>query len=196
MPAGVAAGDTVLVLLNKNDPGTGTLQPEWTSRAADTSQNERYEVLTAIADGAWTGNRLTRALAGARAGSSITYVFRDVGPSGVEMSAINVQGAAQPNPPSLAPSWGAADTYWIAGAAWSVNATTVSSYPASYTGGVEAAPTSGLSHQASARRQLNAASDDPAAFALSGTLTGIYSITLAVQGIAPPPATRTQVVIA
>jgi hypothetical protein len=184
------------MLANKNDPGTGTLQGEWTQGVADTSQNERFEVLSQIAPSAYAaGNRLTRALAGARSGCSICYVFRDVGSGGFETSAINVQGAAQPNPPSLAPSWGSSDCIWLACAAWSVNATVVNTYPASYANGLEAAPSSGLSHQASARRSLAAASEDPGAFALTGTLTGIYSLTIAVQGIAAAAA-RSQVVIA
>lgn len=95
-----------------------------------------------------------------------------------------------PNPPTLTPSWGAADTLWlvVAGASGAV---TASAYPTNYTDGNDDATSSGTAASiASARRALNAATEDPGTFTISAS-TNWVAQTLAVRpaaGAAVPAA--------
>lgn len=78
--------------------------------------------------------------------------------------------SANPDPPNLAPSWGAADTLWL-GCISVKNDISVSAYPSNYTyvqtskGSV--APSA--VHCASAARQLNASAEDPGTFTISAS---------------------------
>ncbi|MFZ2886447.1 MAG: LamG domain-containing protein, partial [Minisyncoccia bacterium] len=99
-----------------------------------------------------------------------------------------------PDPPSLTPSWGAGDTLWIAMAGAGVqNATTpnVTAYPSSYADGIEIshnfAAFAGFS-AGSARRSLNATSDDPGTFTINGTSPQWIASTLAIEGVEDPVA--------
>lgn len=89
--------------------------------------------------------------------------------------------SATPDPPSLAPAWGAADTLWIVVYGWDGNVAH-SSYPADFTLGQATsrwANTGGASI-AIAARELNAASLDPAAGAIASTEQWA-SITIAIR---------------
>jgi hypothetical protein len=92
---------------------------------------------------------------------------------------VNSTGTNAPNPPSLTPSWGAADTLWLTGVS-SQNTQASITGPANYTVVSEALAT--LSSDASMSlysRELNAASEDPAAFALTSIREGIaYTIAI------------------
>jgi len=91
------------------------------------------------------------------------------------------------DPPSLTPSWGTANTLWIAlssayttgggGGNWSGN---ITGYPSSYSNGM--APLFGESSIGSAERQLAAASEDPGAFSW---VDGPYFPTAATVAVQP-----------
>lgn len=82
---------------------------------------------------------------------------------------------ANPDPPNLSPSWGAEDTAWLVLSGHENSQTPVNAYPTNYTdtftqntvGGGGSAATNVV--QGVAERQLNAASEDPGTFTLSGS---------------------------
>jgi hypothetical protein len=91
--------------------------------------------------------------------------------------------AAGLDPPSRSPAWGAANTLWIAMVfPKSTVSYTFTGYPADYS------DTSAQVHSlhpfpglATARRELNAASENPGAFATSGHNSGSYAATVAIR---------------
>jgi hypothetical protein len=90
-----------------------------------------------------------------------------------------------PNPPSLTPTWGAANTLWLAFGKTRTAAATVTSYPATYTLNQTLKAHSGGTATdtavAVAGRQLNAVTEDPAAYAFSAVAVA------QAQTIAIPP---------
>ena len=114
-----------------------------------------------------------------------------------EASTLATDTSTAANPPSLAPSWGAADTLWVAANAngetsasgtWTAN----NGAPTNYTGYVGSNPTDsstvGQVAGAVAFRQLNASSEDPGAFSQDTSNARSGAITIAVK---PAPATQT-----
>jgi hypothetical protein len=94
---------------------------------------------------------------------------------------------AAPDPASLTPSWGSADTLWLAVAGYDQGQTTVSAYPTNYTNGTNVrANNTGGAGMGYARRALAASSEDPGTFTLS-TSRAHAAVTLAIRP-APPPA--------
>jgi hypothetical protein len=97
-------------------------------------------------------------------------------------------GTTVPDPDALTPSWGPEDTLWLASLCHDSNPT-VSAYPSDYTDGEDVvnAATNGF---ALARRELNAASEDPGTFTIGATQE-CFAFTVAVRpaGGGPPPET-------
>jgi len=109
--------------------------------------------------------------------------FRITGYSGVpEAATEGVNTSANPNSPSLVPSWGAQDTLWIALCCYNVNET-VTVYPTNYTGDrndyANDAEGVGIG---TAQRELNAASENPDAFTISGAQKWIAN-TIAIMPV-------------
>jgi hypothetical protein len=90
-----------------------------------------------------------------------------------------------PNPPSLTPSWGSAKTLWLAACAGADNgAAAITAAPSNYTDLIQASHLSGsdpIPVVASARRELEATSDDPAAFGQSGTFNDWAAATIGIR---------------
>jgi hypothetical protein len=87
--------------------------------------------------------------------------------AGVEVSAVAGAGSTNPDPNGVTPSWGALDTLFITFAMNDGNVA-ITAGPANYTnfGNTRWANTAGCG-VASARRELNAASDDPGVFTMA-----------------------------
>jgi hypothetical protein len=91
---------------------------------------------------------------------------------------------ANPNPPSLTPSWGSEKTLWLVALA-AQGTRTVSAYPANYTGNqseVTSGTTATDARSAIATRELQAASEDPGTFTMSAS-GGTSVNTVAIKGI-------------
>lgn len=86
-----------------------------------------------------------------------------------ESGVIATANNANPNPPSLSPSWGAANTLWIVHMQALAAADTVTAYPANYIDNQYTAINGDTTtaHIAIATRNLNAASDDPGTFTIT-----------------------------
>jgi len=98
------------------------------------------------------------------------------------------QNTANPDPPSLDPAgWGAEDTLWFVCAGHAAGNTTMSSAPTNYTNSTADLTT--LAGQAlfTARRELNAASEDPGTFTLSAAgsvVPGTVAVRPGSEGLA------------
>jgi hypothetical protein len=100
-----------------------------------------------------------------------------------ESAPAEATGSTAPNPPSLTPSWGAADTLWLAVTGWSEGTITASAFPTNYTNtgqnGTGVAGSEGVSI-GWGFRELNAASEDPGTFTL-GSAANWVAFTIAIR---------------
>lgn len=97
-------------------------------------------------------------------------------------AAFVVTGAvATPDPPNLAPSWGAEDNQWLTTAGNNNGTETVSAFPTNYinTGTVTTGASTGAT-LGYGTRQLNAAAENPGTFTKSATSNGV-AMTLAIR---------------
>ena len=182
LPAGTTAGD-MLVLIGAFDGG-GVADTEhdifvveagWTRAALSSAQN--FMSAAAFWKVATGSDAATVDLSGnAAAETGNVIALRITGHGGqVEVGAWNNYAgggtvSAIPDPSSLTPSWGAADTLWIAAAAWDNASRALSSYPANYTANqvyANGANSSANVGTVAATRQLNAATEDPGVFTIS-----------------------------
>lgn len=172
MPATVNSGDLLIALVEVRNAGTWTKPTGW-SDISTVSQGGGGSVgklngFYKIADGTEGGTTAT--WIASTGTTAIWQVIRVTGwhgttpPEGATASG----DATNANPPSLTPSWGAADTLWIAvaGNAATGETTGFTAAPTNYTGLQSNGASSGGSttNTATATRQLNAVSEDPGTF--------------------------------
>lgn len=100
----------------------------------------------------------------------------------------NVQAGAvstTPDPPSLSPSWGAADTLWIAAYIWDNSTRLHVAYPSGYTSNqiTDGSVSSSAVGVAASTREANTATENPGAGEISSEEQWL-AITIAVRGMA------------
>lgn len=170
MPATVGSGDLLLAFSEVRNSGTWTLPSSWTEFGAQIGGGSVGELTTfyKIADGTedggtatWTASALTTAAWQCIAISS----WHGTTPPEVTTASGDATNA---NPPSLTPSWGSADTLFmaIAGNAATGETTGFTAAPTNYINLVSNGASSGGStcNVALSTRELAATSDDPGTF--------------------------------
>ena len=168
LPAGVVAGDLLLVFFGTDGTPAIAFPGGWTNLfqkdtfgAPDARGGAWYKVASASEDDPFTVTT--------DAAEMTAYtIYRITGYSEVPENGVATNGnSANPDPPNLVPSWGARNTLWFAMELNDDNVT-VNAYPANYGNGLNnvAANAEGVAI-GSARRELNAVSDDPGVFTLS-----------------------------
>lgn len=171
MPATVNAGDLLVALISNDGNATVTTPAGWNLLASDAQASAcRLGVYYRIANGTEGGTTVDFVTSVAE--TMATDVYRITGWHGTTPPEVGIAvGAttANPDPPSLAPSWGAADTLFIA-LFGTGTANTASAYPTDYTDGTTHATGGSAASIGSARRELNAASDNPGTFTITGTV--------------------------
>lgn len=188
MPSSIASGDLLIAFVHVRNAGTWTLPSGWT------------DISTLSQGGGGTVGKLNgfyKIAAGTESGTTPTWTS-SIGTTG-EWQTYRVTGwhgttppeatttngdASAANPPSLTPSWGADDTLWIALAGHSAGSTAAwSAGPSSYSGfQINGASSGGSAVSiASAYRQLNASSEDPGAYTVSGSNRFWSSGTIAIR---------------
>jgi hypothetical protein len=165
LPSGVQNGDLLVCWIHANDNGTFSWPGTWTE--------EVDQDMTAFGG---TGHSGLGIKVASGEGASITvtattsdtvawYIFRISGHNGYEkamfFSDTDATGTG-PNPPSLTPSWGAANTLWLALGAADNDPLTAG--PANYTNFVAVSNVD--ANIGVARRNLNAATEDPGPFTI------------------------------
>jgi len=188
MPATVAAGDLLLVLFTNDGDATVTTPGGWT------------QINTLVRSTYARGSIFAKDAVGNEGGTTVNFqtslteqaaaqVYRilaadwygDIA-NGIASASFDPGAVQTPDPPSLNPAaWDVEKTLWIAyaaGSAW----TSVTSYPTNYTNGrhiVTTADTTGAS-ASSARRESEAASEDPGIFTMSESRSGVV-FTIAIR---------------
>lgn len=188
MPATVASGNLLVIFWTHRANGGATVATPtgWTALYANigpASSAGNGSCFIRVADGTEGGTNVNLVTSLLR--TAVAQVYR-IGSwfgslAGVEAAATAFTASTNaPNPPSLSPSWGSAKTLWFAHAAAADDDATLDAgaanggFPVSYTNGTWtisgalAARGANLSCETgTARRELEAASDDPGAFTLS-----------------------------
>ena len=158
LPASIAAGDLLLIFFGYNNSADDVVTPSGWTQFINVSNGGRFYGYYKVADGGEGGSV---SITSGSAGNSQHNSYRITGYQGTPEVATATGSSATPDPPNLAPSWGAADTLWVA-AAHPVNGAADLTAPTNYGGLIQTAPST--FHVGSATRQLNAASENPGTF--------------------------------
>lgn len=191
LPASIGAGDLLVAIFFSDGVETVTWPNEGTDwvQCTEGSDGGTGSVYYRIASGSEGATILVTTGTTER---SAHVVYRITGYTSPPECAAPVGGAsgADPNPPTLTPSWGAADTLFIAVCAWDegTNSTIVDADPANYTNTISqqaGTDVNGVTLTVS-RRELNATSDDPGAcdFTTAASPQPL-AMTIAIQPAAP-----------
>ena len=184
MPATVNSGDLLLVFISLhytsfNSPATIQTPSGWTevwnARHTVSSNVIEVGVYARISNGTEGSTTVDFATSGTNPNSNgsaqcyrITDWFGAV--SGIEAGTENNGASANPDPPSLTPSWGSADTLWFVVAGAADDDATVSSYPSLFGNGVDTTSGASANNRSSigtARRESTATVLNPGTFTLS-----------------------------
>lgn len=194
MPATVNASDLLVAIVwVVDDPGDGdqansiTTPSGWTALNAGTGNfSDRLGVFYKVASGSEDGTTVDFVSSSSCWGYGHVYRFTAGTYTGTPENAIESNFINSPNPPNLDPSgWGTEDTLWIA-AAGQWGSSGGASAPTNYTDFTNT--TDSTRALKSARRELNAGSENPGTF---GASSSHVSTTIAVRGKTPVPVTLT-----
>lgn len=198
LPAVVTAGDRLIVVLGMSQQA-GAFTVTWDNSTAGTwtqvfdvgtADEDRGVCYAKIADGTEDGLTLTVTTSASAASEAVAFRVTGAHASAaIEATTDATQNSATQDPPSLTPSWGAADTLWLALAMAPGGTRTYDAFPTDYvdTGyhnndGVPGAVVG------FAWRSINATSQDPSAFTLSAAVRPVVA-TLAIRPAAAGGAT-------
>lgn len=175
LPASVAAGERLLLFARYSAGITLTFPGGWTNLY------DALDINNVLKGGCWyataAGGETTVSITASASTAINAIAYRISGHVGnPEATSANGTSNTQPNPPNLAPSWGATPkTLWIVHDAQALNV--VQTAPTNYSGLV-----TGASNQHfTAQRNLQAASEDPGTFS-AGSAQGWRAGTVAVRG--------------
>lgn len=179
MPSGVVSGNRLIVgiVIGDWDMNTPT---GWTRLVREFHQNHTLFVYHRESDGT-EGASVTFTSTDTTKSVHLAYRISGAGTPELGGRAESVSADTSPDPGSFTPSFGAQDILWLP--ICGCEGENVTSAPANYTnliavgGGTSSDPNIG-----SARRALNAASEDPGAFTLSGAAHWTANV------VAVPPA--------
>jgi len=171
LPSNISAGDLLLVFFGYRGGGATVTFPNGWNKLFETSNG------TSITYGAWykvaagtEGATITVTTNASVRSAHTSYRITDY--DGVpEVGASATGSSTNPDPPNLSPTWGAKDTLWFTSCAYRDNgSTTIFAYSANYTNGrLDSLPGSLVCGIGTARRELNADSENPSTFTLSAS---------------------------
>lgn len=185
MPTGIAANDLLLAFFSVDAAATvvSGWPAGWTEVfAASNGSAHGYICRYKIAAGGDANFDLTTSTS-ERSGFTVYRITGWHGTTAPEAGTAGIATSSTPDPPSLSPSWGAEDTLWFSavGIDMALNDGDVTAYPSSYTNGrQDGFSVAGGSITATARRTVNATSEDPGTFTLNGSRVHVVN-TVAVR---------------
>ena len=178
MPASISAGDLLIIIFGTRSNVTTTLAG-WT----EVGDSTYVHIYAKVAEGSDTATIQT---SGNSRSAHVSYRLTGAeGASGVSATIGSQTGPSlNPNPPSHTAAWSQDDTLWIAVSVSDNDgdSSTYTGIPTNYTNGVHKDNNNGAvsTHVGTARRELNATSDDPGAFTIS--VTKVYTgATIAIK---------------
>lgn len=171
MPEGIVAGDLLICVIGIDGSSLTVTPPaDWQMPVSNFRSQISSVALWKVADGA---DSLVVGMSAARTKEAFTYRISGHGHSAAEppefSAPLSTIFDAAPAPAELAPSWGSADTLWLAGFVMDDGSKDVISRPAEYTLSPLEYDSNATSSVlgAFAGRHLNATSETPGAFATS-----------------------------
>ncbi len=166
LPSSISSGDLLIVFFSCDANETVTWPGGWTSIFHQTNSNT-LDIGYKIADGA-EGAAVTVLTGTNEKSAHLSYrITGHDSAQAPQASTGATSTSTSPNPDSLTPTGGAKDYLWIAVEGNDDGRDSPSVYPSSYTNGQTSAQGSrGGANVAVARRELNAASEDPGAFTI------------------------------
>lgn len=191
LPSTVNAGDRLLLLFSSHGGfDVAFTDPEGWTPLYDQHQGDgpgdtfiRAGGWWIIADGTEGGGTVNVVTNQAEAGSA--QVYRFTGAGSIEVSAISVtpSNATSFNMPAFTPSWGAKDTVWMPVLHAGDDDVATTGVPTNYGNLVDTACGGGANSSgrvASARRELNAASENPGTWTIASAESAVY-LTIAIE---------------
>lgn len=187
LPANISSGDLLFIAIGWTaNPGTITLT-NWNA-IGSIDANGTAQYLHSFYKTATGSEEATANVTWVNSTFSAAALYRITGWSGTpEKGIASVGSSTTVDGPSLAPSWGAADTLWLVAGSYDRGDQTFTA-PTNYSNIVSknTAGASGRVTIALASRQLNASSEDPGAFGAVATAIWV-SNTYAIKPIIAPP---------
>lgn len=186
MPSSVEADNLLLMMLAYDGSGSAPTTPTgWTGLINSNSNSSGRMLVYKQAAGDEGGTSVSVTLGATAACAATVYEISGWNDLEYEDGIGNptYTVSASPNPPSLSPSWGAADTLWIAGVMAVDDNGTFNSAPTNYTNLEQIAAGAAVNASAevgSARRERNVATEDPGTFSMS-EIEGWVAVTIAVE---------------
>jgi len=195
LPTGISAGSLVIVLFANDGSATVTWPEGWTQLfSTDYTNRNRLSVAYRVCDGEEQSTiTVTTSIS---EGSAHTTYRIEAYSSTPEVGTAVTGASTKPDSPSLSPTWGAADTLWLAvcGRDTGTYPRSIVSYPTDYTGGIfNIWDNTNGAGVASAQRELNAEAGDPGVFTFTSSDEWVAN-TIAIQPSGAPP-TRSRVVV-
>jgi hypothetical protein len=188
-PAAVDAGDLLLGIAYMRGTGAPTYDwttPGWTPKGTSPATlNMNIGVGAKIAAGSEDGTTFTLAIGTTPTGGGVQVYRIPAASWSGDLSKVYVStgatgSSAASNPDSLAPGVGALDFLWFAATCQRSDTGTISAAPTNYTNLEEYDGGGTGIDMASARRELNASSEDPGTFTLGASIQWA-AITIAVE---------------
>ena len=179
-PANIITGDLLIMVLKVGSTGTATTPTGWTLLSSRSSTGNSY-IYYKISDG--TENNHTNVTISTAHASAITYRISNYeGTPEASFAATNVN-----DPPSLTTSWSSTKNLFIAACTTRQSNNAFTAAPTGYSNlltiGDPSTGTTTHVRLATAVKEANAATDDPAAFTTTGTLDNPHSSTIVVKGL-------------
>lgn len=176
LPAGITAGDLLIAVFGYVTLGATVTPPAGWTLVGSGGSVLALAIYRRTANGSEGGTATFTTSASAASMHNTYRIAGQHASSNPEISAFPTTA----DPPSLSPSWGAANTLWLAILAHTANSPDITAAPANYTNLLKSASVSSAL-VGSARRLLNAASENPGVFTASGSSPADVSCTLAIR---------------
>ena len=184
LPASISSGDLLIILFTVDAAPTITWPSGYTEFADDQrGSTVRGAVAYRQADGT-EGATITVTTGSSQFSTHNTYrITGHEDPATQAPEAASADGGSNaPNPPSLTPTGGAEDFLWLAACGHDLGGQSITAFPTNYSNGISINQTneSNGCGAGSAERDLNASSEDPGTFSLSGSMAWV-AFTVAIH---------------
>ncbi|TIL64497.1 hypothetical protein [Mesorhizobium sp.] len=188
LPASVAIGELLIVTITLGNATTNvttiSTPSGWTALFNEAQAGRTSAGFYRVADGS---EGASVAVSSSEARSSVHQSFRISNYQGSPEAAATNAISADPDPPSLSPSWGSADNLWLVFEGHRSGNVAASALPPGYSNDLTirnggAATTNGFARSTTARRNLTTASENPGAFTLGSGTTRWVAATIAIRG--------------
>jgi hypothetical protein len=179
MPASVAASDLLLLFVAHDGTGTGSCDSGFNELKDHAGTGFTDHIFYKIAAGGETSATFTCSVS-ERSNALAVKITASTwhGTTPPEVNTVVTGNSVSPDPGSITPSWGAADTLYIAVGFWDTG--DVTGYPSTYPDNrlpfTLTATAASTAYGAIATRNLNATSDDPGAFTIAIETWAAYAM--------------------